>query len=173
LPWLDPATEGPVDPVPAESIAAAPPAGAESAAAVYGLVIEPAIPEPTPATARADTAVLPAPVPASSNAVMRPLYLTFGVLQGLDVYTTRVALARGARETNPLMGGLADKPAALVAVKAAATFGTVYLVERLRIRHPVAAAITMAAIDSAYVMLVVRNAQVARQARGGPGVRSR
>ena len=137
------------------------------------MILGSAIQGPTTTPARADTPVLPTPVRASSHAVMRPLYLSFGVLQGLDVYTTRVALERGARETNPLMGGLADKPAALVAVKAAATFGTVYLVERMRIRHPVAAAITMAAIDSAYVMLVVRNAQVARQARAGADIRSR
>jgi hypothetical protein len=59
------------------------------------------------------------------------------------------------------MVGLAGRPAALVAAKTAATFGTVYLVERLRVRNRVAAVVTMAAIDSAYAMLVVRNARVA------------
>jgi hypothetical protein len=102
---------------------------------------------------------------ASPTPGMRPLYLALGVLQGADVYTTRVALASGAREANPLLAGIADKPAALIAVKAAATFGTVYFVERMRLRHPGAAAITMAAIDAAYVVLVVRNARLAGHVR--------
>jgi hypothetical protein len=114
-----------------------------------------------PVAIRTSVGTASVPAHAAPDAVMRSLYVGFGVLQGLDVYTTRVALQSGAREANPLMVGLADRPAALVAAKAAAAFGTVYLVERLRVRNGVAAVVTMAAIDSAYAMLVVRNARVA------------
>jgi hypothetical protein len=111
--------------------------------------------------------------PARPGASLRPLYVAFGVLQGLDVYTTRVALKAGAREGNPLLPAIARRPGALIAAKAASAFGTVYVVERMRIRHPVAAAITMAAIDSAYAVMVTRNADVARQARTEASVRPR
>ena len=38
------------------------------------------------------------------------LYLSLGVLQGLDIYTTARNLANGAEELNPLVRPVADNP---------------------------------------------------------------
>lgn len=46
--------------------------------------------------------------------------LIFAVLQALDVLTTRVALALGAKEGNPLMQGVVHRPALLWLLKGAA-----------------------------------------------------
>jgi hypothetical protein len=90
---------------------------------------------------------------------MKALYVGFGVLQALDAQTTFQALERGGVERNPLLAPLADRPAALIAVKAASTAGTVYLLERLRKRSPRAALVTAAAINAAYVTIVASNAR--------------
>jgi hypothetical protein len=160
-PWLGPASAGPPDAVPPPLDLETPAAPPLPSAPLHALPGEAGNEAPRIAGAAARPETARAVAPAAPDPGLRALYVGFGVLQGLDVYTTRVALKSGAREANPLMVGLAGRPAALVAAKAAATFGTVYLVERLRVRNRVAAVVTMAAIDSAYAMLVVRNARVA------------
>lgn len=98
---------------------------------------------------------------------MTTMYVTFGLLQALDVHSTRVALQAGAREANPMMAGVAGNPVAFIGIKAASAAGTTYLIERLRKRHPAAAAITMAALDTTYTLVVMHNARAAnRVARG-------
>ena len=92
------------------------------------------------------------------------MYVAFGLMQAVDVHSTIVTLRAGAKEANPLMGGVAGNPAALIAVKAASAAGTIYCVERLRKRNRVAAAITMAALDTAYAMVVMNNARVMAKA---------
>ena len=89
------------------------------------------------------------------------MYVAFGLLQAVDAHSTIVTLKGGAKEANPLIGGLAGNPAALVAVKAASAAGTLYCVERLRKKNRVAAAVTMAALNSAYAVVVMNNARVA------------
>jgi hypothetical protein len=66
------------------------------------------------------------------------------------------------------MRGVVDGPARLIAVKATSTLATAYLIERLRKRNPVSAAVTLAAIDSALVMVVLHNSRVATRLRNTP-----
>jgi hypothetical protein len=98
---------------------------------------------------------------------MWTMYVALGGLEVADVQLTLTALGDRTYEANPLMRPLAGHPAALVGIKAASAVGTIYLVERLRKRHPAAAAVTMAAIDAGYIAVVVHNARVANGGRVG------
>ena len=100
-------------------------------------------------------------VGGSAPSAFPRMYVAFGLLQAVDAHSTIVTLKGGAKEANPLIGGLAGNPAALVAVKAASAAGTLYCVERLRKKNRVAAAVTMAALNSAYAVVVMNNARVA------------
>jgi hypothetical protein len=105
----------------------------------------------------------PLPRRPSGKAPMYSMYVAFGVLQGLDAYTTLTAVERGARESNPVVGGLTGNPPALIAAKAASTVVTIYAMEKIRKRNPLAVAIAMAAIDSAYLTIVAHNTAVLRR----------
>jgi hypothetical protein len=67
------------------------------------------------------------------------------------------ALENGGIESNPLLRDLAGQPAALIAMKAGVTASTIFLVERLRPKHPVGAIVLMAALNSFYATVVVHN----------------
>jgi hypothetical protein len=116
--------------------------------------------EPSPRTWRAES-VRPA-TPASSRRVLLPLYVSFATLQMLDVHSTTRALSRGGVEANPVMRGVADKPAALFAVKAGVTASTIFLAEKIRPKSRVAAIVVMAALNSTYATVVAHNYRVAR-----------
>jgi Domain of unknown function (DUF5658) len=90
-------------------------------------------------------------------AVLAPLYVSFAALQVLDIHSTLRAPDFGAREANPLVGGLLASPAAFVASKAVVTTGLIYLSERLRRRHPRTAVLMMIGLNSAYAVVVARN----------------
>ena len=90
-------------------------------------------------------------------AVLAPLYVSFAALQVLDIHSTLRAPDFGAREANPLVGGLLASPAAFVASKAAVTTGLIYVSERLRRRHPRTAVLMMIGLNSAYAVVVARN----------------
>jgi hypothetical protein len=97
--------------------------------------------------------------------LLQGMYSAFGTLYAADVALTLRAIGSGnAHEVNPLLKGVAAHTSALVGVKAASAVATIYLVEKLRKRHPRAALMTMAAIDAGYVAVVVHNAQVAARA---------
>lgn len=104
---------------------------------------------------------------------MRGLYIASGVLHALDLYSTRMALSAGAQEANPLMRGAVGNTAAYVTIKAAATAGTIFLMEKARKRNPVAAIVAMAAINSAYFVIVMHNVRVAGAASSQRGVQLR
>jgi hypothetical protein len=91
-----------------------------------------------------------------------PLYVSFASLQGLDAHSTTRALNRGAAEANPLMRGLADHPAGLLAVKAAATTGVVLAGEKMWKRNRVAAVVFMVAANSAMAWVVQHNYRAVR-----------
>jgi len=93
----------------------------------------------------------------SGRGVLLPLYISFAGLQALDVHSTLRALDAGGTEGNPLMRGIADHPAALVAMKAGVTASTILLTEKLRVKNRVGAIVMMAALNSAYAMVVVHN----------------
>jgi hypothetical protein len=50
---------------------------------------------------------------------MTTIYIAFGLLQALDVHSTRMALKAGAIEANPLMARVAGHPVAFIGIKAA------------------------------------------------------
>ena len=93
----------------------------------------------------------------SDRGVLVPLYISFASLQMLDAHSTVRALRAGAVEQNPMMRGLADKPAALVALKAGVAATTIALTDRMRRRNKVGAIVLMAALNSAYAVVVAHN----------------
>lgn len=103
-----------------------------------------------------------APILPSRPRLLVPLYVSFAALQGFDAVTTIRALDRGAVEANPMLGGLANNRGALLAVKASASAGTIYLSERLWRKNRVAAVALMAALNGAYAVIVAHNWRAVR-----------
>ena len=62
---------------------------------------------------------------------LMPLYGSFAALQGLDIYTTRRAIDRGADEGNPMMRGAAQRNSTMIAAKAAGSVVAIWATERL------------------------------------------
>ncbi len=93
----------------------------------------------------------------ADRGVLIPLYASFAALQMLDAHSTIRAVRAGGVESNPLMGGLADKPAALFALKAGVALSTIALVDKVRGRSRVGAIVLMAALNSAYATVVAHN----------------
>jgi hypothetical protein len=104
---------------------------------------------------------LPPGTKARSSA-LPPLYLSLAALNVLDVYSTSRALAGGATEANPVMAATNGHTGSALAIKAATTLSTVYLTERLRKTHPVAAIAVMIAANGATAAIVARNLRTAR-----------
>jgi hypothetical protein len=82
--------------------------------------------------------------------------------QALDSHSTWHALGRGAREANPLVERLAEKPAAMVALKAGSTAAVICATEKLWKRNRAAAVLTMIGLNTAYAVVVSHNYAVAR-----------
>jgi hypothetical protein len=104
-------------------------------------------------------------VPPSTTrpAALVPMYASFIALQGFDIYSTSKAVSRGAREANALMKPVAGKSAASIAVKAAASAGSIYFVERAWKRNRKGAVILMTALNVATAAVVAHNTRVAKQ----------
>jgi hypothetical protein len=85
------------------------------------------------------------------------MYVSFGALQVLDVYSTRRAIARGAVEANPVMKGLAGNAAAMLAVKGAATAVSIYCAEKAWKRHRKAAIVLMLVLNGATAAVAAHN----------------
>ena len=143
--------------------------------AIFGglLVLMAAVPasaaetEPSVAAAVASTSATVVPtrfvVSAPELRPQRPaalpvLYVSFAALQVVDARTTAGAMSRGANEVNPLLGG-GTSAATFWAVKIAATASTVWSVERLWKKHPVAAVLVMAGINGGYAAVALHNAR--------------
>lgn len=90
-------------------------------------------------------------------AVLPVLYVSFAALQALDAHSTLTAVAAGGNEANPALKGIVDRPGAFVAVKLAATVGTLYLTERLWKKHRGAAVALMLVANGAYAVIVGSN----------------
>ena len=124
------------------------------------LAAQPAVAEEAPEA--------PAPLPMRHERPhwLTPMHIATVTLQMLDAHSTYSAI-HDARivEANPLMRSLAERPAALVAVKAGVAAAIVYSTEKLARRHRVAAFVSALAVNSAYSMLVARNYSVAEQNR--------
>jgi len=88
-----------------------------------------------------------------------PMYVGLAGLQAYDGFSTSRAMARGAAEQNPLVGGLANQPAAFWTLKAVSTASTIYFAEQLwRSHHPVKAIVTMAVANGAMAYVAAHNA---------------
>ena len=98
-----------------------------------------------------------------STSIRRSMYVSFAALQIMDGISTRKALSSGAREANPMMSGIAGNSAALFAVKAGTAAATTFFAERLARKHPRAATIMMAVLNTTYAAIVAHNYRVARQ----------
>jgi hypothetical protein len=96
--------------------------------------------------------------------VLPPLYVSYAALQAFDAYSTQQALARGAREANPLMQPVVGNRTAFWAVKATATLATIAAAEHLwkHKRHPKAAIAVLVASNAVAAVVAARNASVLR-----------
>lgn len=104
----------------------------------------------------------PKPTGWAAPALHTTLSTSFAILQTLDVATTLRGVSNGrAREANPLMGGLAQRPAALVGVKAGLTAATIFSMHSLSKTHPKAAVLTMLALNAGSAFVVRSNFRLA------------
>ena len=105
-----------------------------------------------------------------AQAISRPagltaLYASYTALQAYDVYSTRQAMARGAREANPLMQGVVGNTGAFVAMKAAVAVATIAAAEKLWKTTKPAAIGVMIAGNSVAAIVAARNARTLGQLR--------
>lgn len=92
-----------------------------------------------------------------------PLYASLGVLQGLDIHSTRRGLSAGGREANPVMDSVVGNPTAFIAIKAASTVGVVWAAERLwRKEHRKTAVVLTALTNIGLAAVVAHNYRVAK-----------
>jgi hypothetical protein len=101
--------------------------------------------------------------PAGRPAALPVMYAAFAALQGLDVYSTRRAIAGRAHEANPLMRPAAANAGAMLAVKALSTAGAIYFAERAWKKNRKGAIILMAVINGATAAVAARNMRNARK----------
>jgi hypothetical protein len=127
----------------------------------------PALAQPGPLTtelkAASTTSVArPSEVKGTPAGLQPALYGGLIALQALDAHSTLRAVDAGFVEQNPLMRWTVERPAALVAMKAAASAATIAVAEVIRKRHPKRAVAFMAAVNSAYAVIVLHNYRAAR-----------
>src|SRR5688500_14040779 len=101
----------------------------------------------------------------SRPATLTALYASYSALQAYDVYSTRQALARGAREANPLMQGVVGNTGAVIALKAGVTVAAIAAAEKLWKTNKPAAIGVMIAGNSVAAMVAARNARTLGQLR--------
>ena len=89
-----------------------------------------------------------------STQALNALYASYGVLHGLDTYSTRQALDNGAREANPLMNNGTGQNMATKLVLAAATVGAVKLIAK---KNKKAAVVAMVVLNGAMAAVVANN----------------
>jgi hypothetical protein len=103
------------------------------------------------------------PPVATRPVVLPSLYAGLVGLQAYDGYATLRGVRSGSLETNPLVGGLATRPAAFWTVKAASTLTTIYFAEQLWRNHKRGQAIlTVVVADAVMSAIAARNAQMLR-----------
>jgi hypothetical protein len=116
----------------------------------------PPLPTMIPLSNYAPAAKRPAALPA--------LYVTLGVVQAMDLYSTSAALKAGAREANPVVARFAGNTGAMIGLKAATMAGTIFFAERMSKTNKVGAIVMMAAINGATAAVSMHNLQNARNA---------
>ena len=101
----------------------------------------------------------------SRPAALMGLYASYAALQAYDVYSTKQALARGAREANPLMQGVVGNTGSMVALKIGVGAATIVAAERLWKTNKAAAIGVMVAGNSVAAIVAARNARTLGQLR--------
>ena len=109
--------------------------------------------------------VLPTPGRSWSTPLLVTLQAATIATQALDVHSTLKALNVGAVEANPLMSGVVKNRAAFIGVKAAMGAGLMYATHRMAKRNKVAAIVTAAAVNSAYLFVAHHNYKLANSLR--------
>ena len=121
------------------------------------------------APAAAETSAVGAAILAPSRA--RPasllaLYGGFAALQAYDAYSTLAAVKAGGVELNPVLGGVANRPAAMIALKSAVTVASIAAADRLwkkgRKKHAV---VMLAATSAAMTVVAINNHSVLQKLR--------
>jgi Domain of unknown function (DUF5658) len=137
--------------------------GLSGALAATDLATSDLVPEITVSSTRDEARpVIEGPRP-SGRAGLVSLSVAAAALQGLDAYTTLVALNRGAQEANPMMRGTAGNPAVFIAVKSSMTAATIYAAHRLWPRNKTAAVAVLAISNGLLATVVAHNVSVLRQ----------
>ena len=120
---------------------------------------------PAPITATGMIAPVKMAQALSRPAALTALYASYTVLQAYDVYSTRQALGRGAREANPLMQNVVGNTGTLVAMKAGVAVATFAAAERLWKTNKPAAIGVMIAGNSVAAIVAARNTRTLGQLR--------
>ena len=103
-------------------------------------------------------------VPATRGSALPLLYAGLIGLQAYDGFSTSRGLKQGAVESNAMMATLVKHPASLWGAKAATTFASIYIAERLWKQHRRGAAIAMMVATNAMMVGVAsNNAKVLRR----------
>ena len=129
---------------------------------LWNVAIAPAAPEPAHVTGADATPAVPPDAAWLRSRPQRPaplpaMYATLGGLQVLDAVSTYRIVQRGGTELNPVVEGAAGNAAAMLAVKALATAGTIYFTERAWKKHRRGAVILMAVVNGVAAAVVVHN----------------
>lgn len=139
------------------------------AAAILSLLVS-AVPASAQDDGVAATAASTVVWPTTFDRALRPkalpaLYASYAALQAFDVFSTRQALSRGAREANPLMQDAVRNTGTFVAVKATVATATIVAAERLWKHNKGAAIAVMVASNGVAAVVAARNARTLRPLR--------
>jgi hypothetical protein len=115
--------------------------------------------------AQVPRAIAQAPGRNWTSSLVIAMEATTLVTQALDVHSTMKALDAGAVEANPLMSGVVKNKAAFIGVKAAMGAGLMYATHKMAKRNKVAAILTAAAVNSAYLFVAHHNYKLADSLR--------
>ena len=109
-----------------------------------------------------------APLSAYAQHIERPailpaLYVALGAVQAWDVYSTRAALAAGAREANPTAAPFAQSAGSMLGLKAATTASTIFFAERMWKKNKVGAIVMLVAVNGATAAVSMHNMRNAKK----------
>jgi hypothetical protein len=139
------------------------PVALSAAAAATEIAMAPASPEGGVSFLPETNPVNLLEAPARRPPALIPLYVSLASLQAWDTALTLRGIRNGAREVNPAMAGVVKSPPAFIAMKAGVTAASVIAAEGFRKRHPVASVVLLAAVNSAYAVIVTHNYRVTRR----------
>ena len=93
------------------------------------------------------------------------MFVSYAVLQTLDIHSTLRVMDRGGVEQNTVLAPLVNRPAAFIAFKAGVTAATLLAANRLSKHHRVTSYVVMFALNSAYAVIVAHNYRLGDQLR--------